>query len=850
MDIIKYTPGTGNHSQRYMFETDKTQGRVAATMDSYTIWVDKQLEQFDLLWDAAREIRSTLGHIRNPNDIIDSFSHLNLSVRLESLPSVKGLRTLEKATGKEIDWTNLEQWIKGAQDHVHGELEETARACKLLKIDVAGLELDDAYTKIEEHPFQRSYARAFGPNWQTTLSEIDRTYGLGTTSTTRILMDREQFEQAISSRQEIVQQNLDKLKEKQENLPAFRKSWSELDTGARMKTLQQYGLPQNPNADIYAYLEGADVRCTCPALNCMDLSENDTLPSLLETRCRFPPQRFRRSGGRHHLLSVWSGRKASIVVKGVSYLEFDDRSSDAAGELRFYGDAVSQVAEHETPLQISSKLVSPNSLFWQLQGQTEMYRFLGSFADTIPDATKDETGTVIQDNDLGVEGSPPIARTPFPKHKNDMNINLDGLREMIRTSLDEARDDLWQLRQDPASWHGRIKRMAQGSGSKELLTTLFSRVDIFGNLNQRIGAAIKQIGSPLLTEADEDTMKIAACLDCALSAAFEERLAHFRWIMPPPAGSLTKVGHQLLELIRENDPILRRMGFSAVMRTIDREVVGGRSFPVAVSQILSDLHVLAVCLEETESHHPSISDWVEYFQMSNSFYVEQTGRLRPWKEMLEKAVKAMEKAGEYNFAGGPQGFWRRLDQQMGKVSRNNDALEGVFREIERDMPFRPGQSAPEAATEPMVSVFSTAPKTEATATQLKRTRQRRGENQTQNPDRPAERSTQRTSCSSSPSRLPCVKLPKSDFWLSLRNGTQQTFVWDDFCKAMCSIGCSMESSGGSAFRFVLNDSKGGRIFSIGYHKPHGESGETTLKLGQARRLWLRRLEGRVNLDWT
>ncbi|KAK1838337.1 hypothetical protein CCHR01_19036, partial [Colletotrichum chrysophilum] len=393
-------------------------------MDPYAIWVDKQLEQFDFLWNAPYEFRGAVRLIGNPSDIIDSLSHLNLLARLESLPSVKRFRTLEKATGK-IDWTNLEQWIKGAQDHVRGEVDKTARACKLLKIDVTDLGLGDAYTKIDEHSFQRSYARAFGPNWQTRLSEIDRTYGPGTTSTTRILMDRGQFEQAISFRQEIVQQNLDKLKEKQEHLPAFRKSWSELETGARMKILQQYGLPQNPNADIYAYLEGADVRCTCPALNCIDLSENDTLPSLLETRCQFPPQRFRRSGGRHHLLSVWAGRKAPIVVKGVSYLEFDDRSSDAAGEPRFYGDAVSQVAEHDTPLQISSKLVSPNSLFWQLQGQTEMYRFLGSFADTIPDATKDEAGTVIQDNDLGVEGSPPIARTSFPKHKSDMNINLD-----------------------------------------------------------------------------------------------------------------------------------------------------------------------------------------------------------------------------------------------------------------------------------------------------------------------------------------------------------------------------------------------------------------------------------------
>ncbi|KAJ0272105.1 hypothetical protein COL940_010624, partial [Colletotrichum noveboracense] len=183
------------------------------------------------------------------------------------------------------------------------------------------------------------------------------------------------------------------------------------------------------------------------------------------------------------------------------------------------------------------------------------------------------------------------------------------------------------------------------------------------------------------------------------AAAFEERLAHLRWIMPPPAGSLAKAGNQLFELIRENDPTLHVMGFSAVMKTIDREVGESRSFPIAMSQILSDLHVLAVCLEETEGHHPLISDWVEYSKVSDSFYVEQTGRLRPWQEILEKAVKAMEVADEFNFAGGPLGFWQRLDQQMGKTSRENEALQGVFREIEKDMPLRPEPPATETETE-------------------------------------------------------------------------------------------------------------------------------------------------------
>ncbi|KAJ0345453.1 hypothetical protein COL154_013955, partial [Colletotrichum chrysophilum] len=160
-------------------------------MDPYASWVEKQMKQFGLLWDTAREFRTAFRHIGDPNEVVNAFSHLNRSARLESLPSMEHFRELEKATGQKIDWTNLEKWIKGVQDHVRRQLVTTARACKLLKIDVTDLGLGDAYTKIDEHSFQRSYARAFGPNWQTRLSEINRTYGLGTTSTTRILMDRE-----------------------------------------------------------------------------------------------------------------------------------------------------------------------------------------------------------------------------------------------------------------------------------------------------------------------------------------------------------------------------------------------------------------------------------------------------------------------------------------------------------------------------------------------------------------------------------------------------------------------------------------------------------------------------------
>ncbi|KAI8278779.1 hypothetical protein K4K60_005939 [Colletotrichum sp. SAR11_57] len=253
-------------------------------MVPYASWVAEQLKEFDLLWDAANEIGGHFSRFGNPNDIINLVSRLGLSARHELFPSMlESLQFLEKMTGRKIEWTNLEEWIKGAQDHVCREVEATAGACKLLKIDVTDLGLGDACTKISEHPLQRLYARFFGPNWRTRWSEIDRTFGLSMTSTKKILMDREQFRQAISSRQEKVLQDFDMLSKKQKCLPAFRESWSQLGTDARMRILQQYGLPQTPNADIYAYLEGADIDHH-PALNRVDLSESDNLPSLLETR--------------------------------------------------------------------------------------------------------------------------------------------------------------------------------------------------------------------------------------------------------------------------------------------------------------------------------------------------------------------------------------------------------------------------------------------------------------------------------------------------------------------------------------------------------------------------------------
>ncbi|GJC91052.1 hypothetical protein ColLi_13890 [Colletotrichum liriopes] len=345
-------------------------------------------------------------------------------------------------------------------------------------------------------------------------------------------------------------------------------------------------------------------------------------------------------------------------------------------------------------------------------------------------------------------------------------------------------------------------------------------------------------------------MQLMASLYGDFLAMFEERMDSFQAIPPPEEGCLSKIGHQLLKLIKENDPVLRMMGFPAVMRTINREAERSRPFPIAVSQTLSDLHVLAVCLEETANHYKSVSNWMQYSRVVDSVDEERIGRSRPWLEILDQAIEAMEEGSEYNVYAqkGHSIFWKRLVQQMAGVSKKDDALRAIFDEIQQKMPLDIGQSAAKAAPASSFSGFYEAPDN-VTATQYKRAHRKGKKPQAtktvQTSDPPSQRLP---SGEATQEDLPRIKPDDPDFWRSLRDGSKGVVVWDDFCQAMTNIGCSMEDNGGSAVRFECRDDKGNRVFLIQYHKPHGRGDERTLSLKQARAWWLKRLQRRITLD--
>ncbi|KAJ0362313.1 hypothetical protein COL26b_013390 [Colletotrichum chrysophilum] len=167
-----------------------------------------------------------------------------------------------------------------------------------------------------------------------------------------------------------------------------------------------------------------------------------------------------------------------------------------------------------------------------------------------------------------------------------------------------------------------------------------------GKLRKRVKLEVR-LSAAMQSSPGEDRLQLLASLYDQFRTVFEERMEAFQVLEPPPPKSLGPVGHKLFKKMREHDPVLYVMGFPAVMRTVDREVDRSKSFPTAMSQTLSDLHVLAVCLQETANHYLSVSDWEQYSRTAGSIASERVGKSRPLLGLVESSIGTMVENGEY-----------------------------------------------------------------------------------------------------------------------------------------------------------------------------------------------------------
>ncbi|KAH9225571.1 hypothetical protein K456DRAFT_1731789 [Colletotrichum gloeosporioides 23] len=672
--------------------------------------------------------------------------------------------------------------------------------------------------------------------------------------TEKVVLSPEVFRRGLAERETAVIGNWEKLKLQRPDLKDFRNIWISLQPSARRQILQDCfpELSPYPNSDIYTWAQ--DIKgCRpyyFPAFNHDDLAEGDNLPLLLETRSEQHPKDFRLTDASSLRLGVWAGHAKSVLVDGMARLCSERPLSDSSIPFQVYGEALYGFSSEQwtgsQTAMFDRNSTAPGMIFWQLEAQKHIYDFLqkcvGAVKAPLQVATTSHSSPGSQEDDqecpsllLRSSRLAYLHRTP--------NVDLQALQDLVAVSLADARDDLWLVRRDAGAWRDRLGGFSgrKNNARKDLLRALFGRIDSFEALHQRLSAAMQS--SP-----GEDRLQLLASLYDQFRTVFEERMEAFQVLEPPPPKSLGPVGHKLLEKMREHDPVLYVMGFPAVMRTVDREVDRSKSFPTAMSQTLSDLHVLAVCLQETANHYLSVSDWEQYSRTAGSIASERVGKSRPLLGLVESSIETMVENGEYTTYAekGYEAFWERLDQRIGQASKNDGDLRAVFAEIQRAMPPGRRVAAAEADIKPVTPFTSFHGAPETTATKVKRARGKRNPSQGTTPEQPSNPLDRRLPPDSTRSHLPRVEPKDPGFWLSLRDGSGKTFKWKEFCTAMTDIGFGMESYGGSAVRFRMQHAS--RSVSISFHKPHGKAHEPAFTRSEAEQRWLRMLERHVTLE--
>lgn len=495
--------------------------------------------------------------------------------------------------------------------------------------------------------------------------------------------------------------------------------------------------------------------------------------------------------------------------------------------------------------------------FYQLQALKNTYKFLSSCAqrflsdsetnpgipstsvlDKSPNApSKENVSLLVRSSRLDYNGHPKI-------------LDLEYLVGLVQDSLDEMQHDLWQLRQDGELWQNRLtETSARKPGLvSNLLLALFSRIDTFNALSQHLQGILERRDRLTVPDAppstlleDREALLLVASFYDELQAGFEEGVNRLRNTTWSPGGRFTATFTRLFNMIVEDDPVLKAMRLPAVMKTLDTELgkIPG-SIPLAVSQALNDLSILAVCLRETDKHYYFLS----YDQLVNlaNTTEERKKQGRPWLSVARRVLDTLGDEARHKLQDKLHDksidrctFWNLIDNHMMRLREVE--LKAVVDEIQRAAPI---DDAKRAESPPVAPFASKGDAHRPTQTQVKRSKPKHSHQAltfTTVPLPPKPPSTR---------ILPEI-MPKKhvEFWAALQTqGSGQSFRWSEFCDAMKGIGCTMTPMTGACRRFKWEDADRERSFTIVFHEPHPND---KLTHKQARGWWLRRLQDKFTL---
>ena len=265
----------------------------------------------------------------------------------------------------------------------------------------------------------------------------------------------------------------------------------------------------------------------------------------------------------------------------------------------------------------------------QLEAQVQLYTFLLHILKDVSSLPRSEEAKIPPRYGRSHDDYPTIlARCTRESISRAPDIiDLEYVGSLVEASLEDINHDFRQLRENADSWSTRVKTtsgMKYGKATN-LLHNNLSRIGIFHSLKHCLAAVPKdcwrnaQDGSTTsISLESRETFEQLVSIHVAVQGALNEMLSSLKDIKWPTNQRFSAPLTRLFDIMKSNDPRLRVMGISRVLRVIDQEIKetgAADSFPRGILRVLGDISVLAVCLEETTKHFKFTSNISLYSTM-------------------------------------------------------------------------------------------------------------------------------------------------------------------------------------------------------------------------------------------
>jgi hypothetical protein len=569
-------------------------------------------------------------------------------------------------------------------------------------------------------------------------------------------------------------------------------------------------------------------------LNVEDLCTGENLPNLLISRATWHPGLFRTVDSR----SVALGQYCKTLT-----LAMPGRTTFASGQ-EYHGTAsydIEYAKDYDLIQTFSPYTTNASRGILQLEAQKRTYDFLVECLDKLPVVPGNDKMQPIPDN------YPPLsllARASLLDFGGDpQHVDLEYLSTLLTSSKDRALDDLEQLRSDPDSFIEHWHETSQESPGRtaNFLGPVFQRIDIFQSLVNLLDAIKLRVPFTIETEG-LTTLGVPdlMALHTALQSGLDDTLSSLKALSYSPARSDDSVFGKLFNMVKECNTTV----------WIDRELRNQAAVgvPLAVTQALNDVSVLAVCVRETWKQDQFDAGVLSSIHEVNKLEKWWKQQPRPWLSLAQGGCEAVGETQRRKLENHLRrrdvlpsdrmcSFWNVIDKCMASRSAGNKTLELM----QQRAPINPASGTQSLSFE---NESSLAAIPTITSTQKNRSKKRQ-------PLAPSPIQLRTTPSASSAILMPVKIKPTRDldFWRALTDSSAKnssSLHWSDFREAMKGIGYKCEAQTGSLYRFEyvqceLPDDR--RPGTIVFHRPHSEKVTHT----QAQQWWLKRLFPRIQL---